>query len=251
MREVIVALDFPNKEESIGLLKNLDRVKISRLRNRGLAELGEEFKPYVKIGMELFYSEGARLVREIKDMGYRIFLDLKLHDIPNTVQSAMKVLAGLGVDMCNLHCAGGIKMMRDAKEGLIDGGGEDTLLIGVTQLTSTSEKVLHEEILINRTMEEAVLNYSLNGKLAGLDGVVCSPWEAERIHELCGYQFLTVCPGIRFASQSSNDQVRVATPSKAGEAGCDYIVVGRSITQAEMPYEAYERALLELNGIKL
>ena len=198
-------------------------------------------KPFIKIGMELFYAEGPAIVREAKARGHRVFLDLKLHDIPTTVKKAMSVLASLHVDMVNVHAAGASAMMAAAREGL----GEGPLLIAVTQLTSTSEDVLRREILIDRPMEETVMRYAQNAKSAGLDGVVCSPLEAKAVHDACGAGFLTVTPGIRLQSDDAGDQVRVMTPARAREAGSDFIVVGRSITKASDPLAAYRRCVDE------
>lgn len=202
-------------------------------------------KPYVKIGMELFYSEGPQIVREVKARGHRVFLDLKLHDIPNTVKKAMAALARLDVDICNLHAAGAGEMMRAALEGLTRPDGTRPLLIGVTQLTSVSEAQLHGELLIPLGMEETVLRYAQNAKAAGLDGVVCSPLEAAKVKAACGAAFLTVTPGVRFADGDIGDQARVATPARARELGSDYIVCGRPIYGARDPLEAYRRAVRE------
>jgi len=232
-RDVIIACDFPSGAAAIEFLE-----KMAKDVNR---EDGQ--KPYVKIGMELFYAEGPSIVKQIKEMGFRIFLDLKLHDIPNTVKSAMKVLAGLGVDMCNVHCAGAIEMMKGAIEGLTREDGTRPLLIGVTQLTSTSQEQLENEILIERPIEEVVATYAKNAKAAGLDGVVCSPLETKIVKEACGSDFITVTPGIRFADGDKQDQKRVTTPAEAKTLGTDYIVVGRPITKAEVPAEAYNRCL--------
>lgn len=231
--EIIIALDFPTGEKAIDFLGNFSEAV------------------YVKIGMELFYSEGPEIVRRIKSMGHRVFLDLKLHDIPNTVGSAMKVLAGLGVDMTNIHAAGGIAMMRAAREGLAAGAAEAgrtdvPLLIAVTQLTSTDRKMMNEELLIEGSVEDAVISYAANAEAAGLDGVVCSAWEAGMIHEKIGSGFVAVTPGIRLAGDSKGDQSRVATPARAKELGSDYLVIGRSITGADDPVDAYHRCLAEL-----
>ncbi len=230
-KDVIIALDFPGKEETFAFL--------DRFTGR---------KPFVKIGMELFYAEGPEIVREIKKRGHKIFLDLKLHDIPNTVKGGMRSLRDLGVDMTNVHAAGTIEMMKAAVEGLTREDGSRPLLIAVTQLTSTSEERMRQEILIERPMEEVVVQYAKNAKAAGLDGVVCSPLEAGRIHDEIGADFCTVTPGIRFAGDSKGDQARVTTPEKAREIGSDYIVVGRSITAAADPAAAYERAVREFVG---
>lgn len=205
-------------------------------------------KPFVKIGMELFYAEGPGIVREIKARGHKIFLDLKLHDIPNTVKKAMSVLRNLDVDMCNVHSAGTIDMMRAAREGLTRDDGTRPLLIAVTQLTSTSEERMQRELLINATINDTIIKYALNTKEAGLDGVVCSPLEAAMVKEACGTDFMTVTPGVRFADGEVGDQVRVTTPARAREIGSDYIVVGRPITQAADPAAAYERCLKEFLG---
>ncbi|MCQ2546304.1 MAG: orotidine-5'-phosphate decarboxylase [Clostridia bacterium] len=224
-RDVIIACDFPNAEETLSFL----------------AKLGDE-RPYLKIGMELFNAEGPAIVKKLKDRGHRIFLVLKLHDIPNTVGRAMKVLDGLDVDMCNVHAAGAKAMMRAASDNF-----RGTLL-GVTQLTSTSEEVMRSEILIERTMKEVVAEYGINCKAAGLNGVVCSPLEAAAIHERCGHDFLTVTPGIRLEGDAAGDQKRITTPSQAKELGSDYIVVGRSITAADDPLTAYRKCRKEFIG---
>lgn len=228
-RDVIIACDFPNRESTLAFL---DRFQGSR-------------KPYVKIGMELFYGSGPDIVREIKARGHKIFLDLKLHDIPNTVRKAMRVLSALDVDICNVHAAGTIDMMRAALEGLTRPDGTRPLLIAVTQLTSTSEEVLHKDLLVNASMNDTIAHYAANAKEAGLDGVVCSPLEAGLVKQACGTDFLTVTPGIRFADSSTDDQVRITTPARAKEIGSDFIVVGRPITQAADPVAAYERCLKE------
>ena len=230
-KDVIIALDFDSKEKTLAFL---DRFT------------GE--KPFVKIGMELFYAEGPAIVREIKARGHKIFLDLKLHDIPNTVKKAMAVLSSLDVDMVNLHAAGTRAMMSAALEGLTRADGTRPMLIAVTQLTSTSQQSMEEEIGIHRPLEEVVIDYAQNARLAGLDGVVCSPLEAGRIHETCTKDFLTITPGIRFADAKADDQVRITTPAKAREIGSDYIVVGRPITQAEDPVAAYRRCVSEFVG---
>ena len=227
-KDVIIACDFASGEETLAFL---DRFA------------GE--KPFVKIGMELFYAEGPQVVRSLKARGHRIFLDLKLHDIPNTVKKAMRVLSGLDVDLVNLHAAGTRAMMEAALEGLTRPDGTRPLLIAVTQLTSTDQEALERELLIPRPMEEVVLAYAKNAAAAGLDGVVCSPLEAGRVHESCGVGFLTVTPGVRFAEGDSGDQKRVATPARARELGSDYIVVGRPITRAADPLEAYRRCVKE------
>ena len=230
-KDVIVACDFPSKEATLAFL--------DRFTGR---------KPFVKIGMELFYAEGPQIVREIKARGHRIFLDLKLHDIPNTVKSAMAVLAGLDVDICNVHAAGTSAMMKAALEGLTRPDGSRPLLIAVTQLTSTDQESMERDLLINKPMEEVVMHYALTAKNAGLDGVVCSPLEAEAVHKTCGSQFLTVTPGIRFSESAAGDQKRIMTPEKARQIGSDYIVVGRPITHADDPVAAYERCCREFIG---
>lgn len=230
-RDVIVACDFSSKKEVIDFLSKFN-----------------EEKPYVKIGMELFYAEGPDIVREIKKMGHKIFLDLKLHDIPNTVKKSMNVLSNLDVDMCNLHAAGTKAMMEAALEGLTRPDGTRPLLIAVTQLTSTSEERMREDLLIDRPIDEVVMHYAKNAKDSGLDGIVCSPLEAGKVHELCGAGFVTVTPGVRFADGDIGDQVRVTTPAKAKEIGSDYIVVGRPITAAEDPVAAYRRCVADFVG---
>ena len=230
--DVIIALDFENQQKTLAFL---DRVPA-----------GE--KPYVKIGMELFYAEGPEIVRQIKARGHRIFLDLKLHDIPNTVKKAMAVLSRLDVDMVNLHAAGTRAMMEAALEGLTRPDGSRPLLLAVTQLTSTSGERMRDELLIDRPLDQVVMAYAKNAAEAGLDGVVCSPLEAGKVHQVCGEGFLTVTPGIRFAGSDAGDQVRITTPQRARELGSDYIVVGRPITQAEDPVEAYRRAVREFTG---
>lgn len=230
-KDVIIACDFKNKEET---LKFLDKFT--------------EEKPFLKIGMELFYSEGPDIVREIKKRGHKIFLDLKLHDIPNTVKKAMVSLSNLDVDMCNVHAAGTIEMMKAAIEGLTKEDGTRPILISVTQLTSTSEERMQEELLINEKIDKVVIHYAENTKLAGLDGVVCSPLEAGKVKEVCGEEFLTITPGVRFETDDVGDQVRVTTPKKAKELGSDYIVVGRPITKAENPVEAYRRCVADFCG---
>ena len=231
-KDVIIALDFPTLEETLAFL---DRFPA-----------GE--KPFVKIGMELFYAEGPDAVRRIKERGHRIFLDLKLHDIPNTVKRAMAVLSLLDVDMVNLHAAGASEMMRGALEGLTRPDGTRPLLIAVTQLTSTSADALKRELLIDTPMAETVLSYAKNAADAGLDGVVCSPLEAAQVKARCGADFVTVTPGIRFADGDAGDQKRIMTPKNAGENGCDYLVMGRPITQADDPVAAYRRAVRDFMG---
>ncbi|MDD7672291.1 MAG: orotidine-5'-phosphate decarboxylase [Clostridia bacterium] len=230
--DVIIALDFENQQKTLAFL---DRFPA-----------GE--KPYVKIGMELFYAEGPEIVRQIKARRHRIFLDLKLHDIPNTVKKAMAVLSRLDVDMVNLHAAGTRAMMEAALEGLTRPDGSRPLLLAVTQLTSTSGERMRDELLIDRPLDQVVMAYAQNAAEAGLDGVVCSPLEAGKVHQVCGEGFLTVTPGIRFAGSDAGDQVRITTPQRARELGSDYIVVGRPITQAEDPAEAYRRAVREFTG---
>lgn len=209
-----------------------------------LSRFGEE-KPFVKIGMELFYAEGPDIVREIKSRGHKIFLDLKLHDIPNTVRRAMVRLASLGVDMTNVHAAGGSAMMKAAVEGLTRPDGTRPLLIAVTQLTSTSDAMLHDELLIGPSMQETIASYAANAKASGLDGVVCSPLEAGLVKDACGAGFMAVTPGVRFADSAKDDQARITTPARAREIGSDYIVVGRPITQAPDPVAAYRRCVKE------
>lgn len=227
-KDVIIACDFPGKAETLEFLDKF-----------------EGKKPFVKIGMELFYAEGPEIVREIKARGHKIFLDLKLHDIPNTVKSAMKVLSRLDVDMCNVHASGTANMMRAAIEGLTREDGSRPLLIAVTQLTSTDQDTMKSDILIDKPIDEVVMSYALNAKNSGLDGVVCSPLEAEKVHKTCGSGFLTVTPGVRFADGEIGDQKRVMTPLEANRIGSDYIVVGRPITKAEDPVAAYERCIRE------
>ncbi len=227
-RDVIIACDFSSEEATLKFLDNF-----------------KEEKPYVKIGMELYYAAGADMVRKLKERGHKIFLDLKLHDIPNTVKKSMAVLSSLNVDMCNLHASGTIAMMEAALEGLTRPDGTRPLLIAVTQLTSTSQERMTNDLLIDKPIDEVVMHYAHNAKLAGLDGVVCSPLEAGKVKEKCGKEFLTVTPGVRFADGDIGDQVRVTTPAKAKEIGSDYIVVGRPITAAEDPVAAYRRCVAE------
>ena len=227
-KNVIIASDFSSREETLSFL---DKMGAAR--------------PYVKIGMELFYAAGPDMVRELKDRGHQVFLDLKLHDIPHTVQRAMSVLSRLGADILNLHAAGTIDMMKAALEGAVRPDGSRPLVIAVTQLTSTSEERMRKELLIDATLPETVTAYAGNARLAGLDGVVCSPLEAGLIHSACGSGFLTVTPGVRFADGNLDDQVRVATPERAKELGSDYIVVGRPITQAADPLSAWQRCVRE------
>ncbi len=230
-KDVIIACDFANAEQTFAFL---DRFA--------------EEKPFVKIGMELFYAEGPQIVREIKRRGHRIFLDLKLHDIPNTVKKAMRSLSALDVDIVNLHAAGTRAMMEAALEGLTRPDGSRPLLIAVTQLTSTDQSALEKELLIERPMDEVVMAYAKNAAEAGLDGVVCSPLEAGKVHTCCGEAFLTVTPGVRFAEGEKGDQKRVTTPAQARSLGSDYIVVGRPVTQAADPVEAYRRCVKEFCG---
>ena len=227
-KDVIVACDFDSKEK---ILAFLDKFQ------------GE--KPFVKIGMELYYAEGPAIVREIKARGHKIFLDLKLHDIPNTVKKAMAVLSNLDVDICNLHAAGTGPMMKAALEGLTRADGTRPLLIAVTQLTSTDEETMKRDLLIDQPLDKVVMHYAKNAADCGLDGVVCSPLEAGKVHEVCGEKFLTVTPGVRFAGGEVGDQKRVTTPEKAKELGSDYIVVGRPITAAEDPVAAWKRCVSE------
>lgn len=226
MTETIIACDFASKEECLSFLEKFD---------------GLDKKPYLKIGMELFYASGPEIVRELKKRGFRIFLDLKLHDIPNTVKKAMKVLSGLDVDIVNVHAAGTIEMMKAAKEGLTRPDGSRPLLIAVTQLTSTSEEAMQKQLLIDASIADTIRHYARNAKEAGLDGVVCSPLEIRLVKEACGEDFITVTPGIRFADSTTDDQVRITTPQKARELGSDFIVVGRPITAAQDPLAAYLR----------
>ena len=227
-KDVIVACDFASKAQTLEFLDQFtDR------------------KPFVKIGMELFYAEGPDIVREIKARGHRIFLDLKLHDVPNTVKSAMRVLTGLGVDIINVHAAGTKAMMAAALEGLTREDGSRPLLIAVTQLTSTDQRAMEEDLWIDRPLPDVVMHYAKCAEEAGLDGVVCSPLEAKAVHGTCGEAFLTVTPGVRFAESAASDQKRIMTPAQAKLEGCDYIVVGRPITKAEDPVAAYERCCRE------
>ena len=225
-KAVIIACDFKDKEETLNFLNKF-----------------EDEKLYLKIGMELFYSEGPEIVREIKKRGHKIFLDLKLHDIPNTVEKAMKSLAKLDVDMTNVHASGTIKMMEAGLRGLTKEDGTRPLLIAVTQLTSTSQEVMEQDLLIKENIEDVVMHYAENSKKAGLDGVVCSPLEVQAVKRKCGKEFLTITPGIRFSTDSKDDQSRITTPAKAKELGSDYIVVGRTITKAENPQEAYRKCV--------
>lgn len=234
-KDVIIACDFASAEQTMAFLDKFE---------------GEERKPFLKIGMELYYAEGNAIVKEIKRRGHKIFLDLKLHDIPNTVRKAMKVLSALDVDMVNVHAAGTVEMMRAAKEGLTREDGSRPLLIAVTQLTSTSEQTMQEELLINATIGDTIIKYATNAKAAGLDGVVCSPLESSIVKEACGNEFMTITPGIRFADSAADDQVRITSPAKARLLGSDYIVVGRPITAAEDPVAAYRRCVAEFLDLK-
>lgn len=227
-KDVIIACDFADKETALSFLDKF-----------------EGRKPFVKIGMELFYAEGPQIVREIKARGHKIFLDLKLHDIPNTVKKSMAVLSRLDVDMCNLHAAGTSRMMEAALEGLTRPDGTRPLLIAVTQLTSTDQEAMERDLLIKEPIDKVVMHYAETAKNAGLDGVVCSPLEARKVHEVCGERFLTVTPGVRFADGDIGDQKRVMTPEQAKKIGSDYIVVGRPITAAPDPVAAYERCIKE------
>ena len=227
-KDVIIALDFPEAQAAYAFLSQF-----------------KQEKPFVKIGMELYYAEGPSIVREIKRMGHKVFLDLKLHDIPNTVMKAMRVLSRLDVDMVNLHAAGTIAMMEAALTGLTREDGTRPILLAVTQLTSTSEEKMQNELLIDASMQEAVAKYAANAKAAGLDGVVCSPLEARLVKDACGEAFFTVTPGIRFADAAADDQRRVMTPERAREGGSDFIVVGRPITASDDPVAAYRRCVSE------
>ena len=227
-KDVIIACDFADKETALNFLDKF-----------------EGRKPFVKIGMELFYAEGPQIVREIKARGHKIFLDLKLHDIPNTVKKSMAVLSRLDVDMCNLHAAGTSRMMEAALEGLTRPDGTRPLLIAVTQLTSTDQETMERDLLIKEPIDKVVMHYAETAKNAGLDGVVCSPLEAQKVHDICGERFLTVTPGVRFADGDIGDQKRVMTPEQAKKIGSDYIVVGRPITAAPDPVAAYERCIKE------
>ena len=227
-KDVIIACDFASAEQVFSFLDKF-----------------QDEKPFVKIGMELFYAEGPQIVKEIKARGHKIFLDLKLHDIPNTVKKSMAVLSGLDVDMTNLHAAGTVAMMEAAIEGLTKPDGTRPLLIAVTQLTSTSEERMKSDLLINEPLEKVVMHYASCAKRAGLDGIVCSPLEAGKVHDTCGKDFITVTPGVRFADGELGDQVRVMTPAEAKKIGSDYIVVGRPITAAADPVAAYERCVRE------
>ena len=227
-KDVIIACDFDNAKDTLEFLDKF-----------------QDQKPYIKIGMELFFSETPEIVREIKRRGHKIFLDLRLHDIPNTVKKAMAALSKLDIDMVNVHCAGTTAMMKAALEGLIREDGTRPILIAVTQLTSTDQEAMEKDLLIHGDIKDVVMHYDKTAKNAGLDGVVCSPAEAEKVHEECGADFLTVTPGIRFADSAADDQKRVMTPQQAREIGADYIVVGRPITQAADPVAVYERCVRE------
>ena len=228
-KDVIIACDFAGRQQTLDFLDAFEGGR----------------KPFLKIGMELFYAEGPDIVRELKRRGHPIFLDLKLHDIPNTVKKAMHVLSGLDIDMCNVHAAGTVEMMRAALEGLTRPDGSRPLLIAVTQLTSTSEERMQRELLIGASINDTIVKYAQNAREAGLDGVVCSPLEAAMVKDACGPDFLTVTPGIRFADAAADDQVRITTPARAREIGSDYIVVGRPVTAAPDPVAAYQRCLKE------
>ncbi|KGN80867.1 orotidine 5'-phosphate decarboxylase [Porphyromonadaceae bacterium COT-184 OH4590] len=230
MRDVIIALDFPNRDKTLAFL-----------------DLFGNKKPFVKIGMELFYAEGHSLLRDIKARGHKIFLDLKLHDIPNTVKSAMRAISNLGIDMVNVHASGGIIMMQAALEGLSEANSAP-ILIAVTQLTSTSQDILQKELMINSPINDVIVHYALNARFSGLRGVVCSPLEVAAIKQACGNDFITVTPGIRFADNNKDDQVRITTPADAKKNGSDFIVVGRPITQADNPVEMYCRCLNDFCG---
>lgn len=227
-KDVIVACDFSSAKQVFDFLDKFT-----------------DEKPFVKIGMELFYAEGPQIVKEIKNRGHKIFLDLKLHDIPNTVKKSMAVLSNLDVDLCNLHAAGTVRMMEAAIEGLTRPDGTRPLLIAVTQLTSTDQESMEKDLMIHEPIDQVVMHYAANAKKAGLDGVVCSPLEAGKVHEVCGKDFLTVTPGVRFADGDIGDQKRVMTPAEAKKIGSDYIVVGRPVTAAEDPVAAYRRCLDE------
>ncbi|NLL63537.1 MAG: orotidine-5'-phosphate decarboxylase [Ruminococcaceae bacterium] len=227
-KDVIIACDFASAKATYTFLDNFT-----------------DTKPFVKIGMELFYAEGPEIVKNIKARGHKIFLDLKLHDIPNTVKKSMAVLSQFDIDMINIHAAGTKPMMEAALEGLIRRDGTRPILIAVTQLTSTDEETMRKDLLIDKSIDEVVIHYALNAKRSGLDGVVCSPLEAEKVHNLCGKEFLTVTPGIRFADSEAGDQKRIMTPTEAKKIGSDYIVVGRPITAAKDPVSVYNRCVAE------
>lgn len=230
-KDVIIACDFDSAEKTFAFLDKFT-----------------DKKPFVKIGMELYYAEGPSIVREIKKRGHKIFLDLKLHDIPNTVKKSMAVLSRLDVDMCNLHAAGTVNMMKAAIEGLTREDGTRPMLIAVTQLTSTDQESMEKDLLIEKPIDQVVMHYAENAMKAGLDGVVCSPLEAGKVHERCGENFVTVTPGVRFADGDAGDQKRVTTPARARELGSDYIVVGRPITAAQDVVAAYNRCVKEFLG---
>jgi orotidine-5'-phosphate decarboxylase len=230
-KDVIVACDFSCKSEAIEFLSMFE---------------GESL--YVKIGMELFYAEGPDIISEIKQRGHKIFLDLKLHDIPNTVRKTMKVLADLNIDMCNVHASGTIEMMEAAIQGLTKKDGSRPILVAVTQLTSTSQEIMQKELLIETSVEKVVLHYAQNAQMAGFDGVVCSPKEAKKVHVFCGNDFLTITPGVRFLDDEKEDQIRVMTPAQAKIEGSDYIVVGRPITNAGNPLKVYRKYVKEFVG---
>ena len=230
-RDVIIALDFERGTAALDFLEKFGHRR-----------------PYVKVGMELFYAEGPYLVRALKDRGHKVFVDLKLHDIPNTVKGGMRSLSVLGADMVNLHASGGSVMMKAALEGLTRSDGSRPLLIAVTQLTSTSEELMQKELLISESLENTVIGYAKNAASSGLDGIVCSPLESEKVKSACGKNFITVTPGIRFADSAKDDQSRITTPEKARSLGSDYIVVGRPITASDDPLSAYERCMNEFLG---
>ncbi len=230
-KDVIIACDFDSKEKVLNFL-----------------DMFKGKKPFVKIGMELYYAEGPQIVKEIKARGHKIFLDLKLHDIPNTVKKSMAVLSRLDVDMCNLHAAGATSMMKGALEGLTREDGSRPILIAVTQLTSTDQQTMESDLLIDKPIDQVVMHYAKVAANAGLDGVVCSPLEAQKVHDTCGNNFITVTPGIRFADGEVGDQKRIMTPAEAKKIGSDYIVVGRPITAAADPVAAYERCVKEFLG---
>ena len=248
-KDVIIACDFASAEETIRFLDRLNKIRSEVVRCDDISV--SVSRPFVKIGMELFYAEGPGIITSLKERGHKVFLDLKLHDIPNTVKKSMQVLGAYGVDMVNVHAGGGIAMMKAAREGLLLGAAryaEKPKLIAVTQLTSTDEAVMHNELLIDMPLKDVVKQYALNAREAGLDGVVCSAHEAAEIHMTCGMDFLTVTPGIRLAGDSKGDQKRVMTPADARDQGADYIVVGRSITAASNPIEAYQTCRADFIG---
>lgn len=248
-KDVIIACDFASAEETIRFLDKFNKIRSEVVRCDDITV--NVTRPFVKIGMELFYSEGPQIIRKLKERGHKVFLDLKLHDIPNTVGRTMQVLGAYGVDMVNVHAGGGIEMMKAAKEGLMKGAirfADKPKLIAVTQLTSTDEATMHNELLIDLPLNEVVKQYALNARAAGLDGVVCSAHEAAEIHMACGMDFLTVTPGIRLAGDSAGDQKRVMTPADARDQGADYIVVGRSITGEAKPIDAYQKCRADFIG---